>query len=393
MIPKSVSILGSTGSIGRQTLDVCRRLKIYPAALAAGRNLDLLVQQIEDYQPRLVSVSDSSLARKLQTKLQEHRITPPEIMYGQGGLCACAGIDSDCVVGAVSGFNGLPGVLEAIRSGHRVALANKETLVAAGDLVMKEAQSFGVSVYPVDSEHSAVWQCLKGWENRDWKKLWLTASGGPFRTFSQSQLQLATPEQALKHPVWNMGSKVTIDSATLMNKGLEIIEAMHLFQASVDQIGVVIHPESIIHSLVEFQDGALLAQMGNPDMRIPIQMALTWPDRVASGLESFNFFSPAHASLHFEEPDLQRFPCLRLALQAARAGGALPLVLNAADQVATEAYLDHRLTFYGLSDLVERCLDYFSDFPCGRLATLEEILDLNERVTSWCRQHLRNTIE
>lgn len=385
---RTVSILGCTGSIGCQALEVCERLSIRVAYMAGGSNVELMAQQIEAFSPEAVSVVDREKAELLKSHLTTLKVRAPEILWGTEGMCELAGRPVDRVIAAVSGFAGLPAVLRAIESGLDIALANKETLVAAGNLVMSRASAKGVSIYPVDSEHSAIWQCLAAAPERAWKKLWLTASGGPFRTFRPEQMRDITPERALKHPVWAMGAKISIDSATMMNKGLELIEAMHLFKAREDEIGIVVHPEGIIHSLVEFKDGELLAQMGNADMRLPIQLSLTWPERIEAGWPRFDFFAAASSPLHFEQPDEKRFPALRLARIAAADGGVMPLVMNAANEVAVAAFLKKQLSFGGIAELTEKAMVHFSSVSELTDHDLNAIIRSDELVRSWCQEQL-----
>lgn len=331
-----IILLGSTGSIGTQTLDICAHLGIRVRALTAGRNWQLLEQQIRVFHPELVSVAREEDARLLRDRLSDLRPTVVVLSGRAGNLAAVRLQGPDMVVAAMVGVAGLEPVLAAIASGKSIALANKETLVAGGALVMPQIKAAGsrVNLYPVDSEHSAIWQCLAGSPAGSLKRILLTASGGPFRGYSAAQLAGVSREDALKHPTWQMGGKITIDSATLMNKGLEVIEASWLFDCPVDRIEVVVHPQSIIHSMVELTDGSILAQMGFPDMKLPIQLALTWPDRVAGTVRPFDPFDQIARQLTFEEPDRETFPLLNLAYEAARIGGTLPAVMNAANEVA-----------------------------------------------------------
>lgn len=345
---KNISVLGSTGSIGRQTLDVAAHhpelFKIQ--ALAAFNEVDVLCEQVHQFNPACVVVYDDSKYQELKERVP----ASVEVLTGQEGLCRAAAYEeTDIVVVAVSGAVGILPTLAAAKAGKRIALANKETLVAAGDIVIPLCKEAGSELIPVDSEHSAIFQCLRD-ERQALHKIWLTASGGPFRQFSREQLQNVTVEMALQHPNWSMGPKITVDSASLMNKGLEVIEAHHLFQADYDQIQVVIHPQSIIHSMVEFADGSWLAHMGVPDMRIPIQYALTYPDRVATPTRRLDLISIA--DLHFEQPDLERFPSLALAYEAGRTGGTMPAVLNAANEVAVHHFLAGRLNFTDIPEVV-----------------------------------------
>ncbi len=346
-----LALLGSTGSIGTQTIDVVAALgddhRI--VALAAGRNVELLAQQIAALQPELVAVADEASRAALRARLGADR---REILIGDEGLVAVATCASaDLVVTAVTGALGLKPILAALRAGKRVAPANKEPLVVAGELIMAQARANGQPLVPIDSEHSAIYQCLRGEDAATIERLLLTASGGPFRHHTPEQLAAVTVAEALNHPTWSMGAKITIDSATLMNKGLEVIEARWLFDLPPERIDVVVHPQSIIHSMVEFRDGSVLAQMDYPDMRTPIQFALTYPTRQPSPRRRLDVTSLS--ALTFEAPRPTDFPCLRLAYDAARAGGTLPAVMNAANEVAVERFLAGELSFLGIPALVE----------------------------------------
>jgi len=355
---KQLSILGSTGSIGRQCLSVVESLpgRFGVVALAAGANLEELLGQIERHQPEVVSVGDAKRADELSQLLEEKGIArKPEIHHGREGMLA-VGTHSkaDIVVSAAVGVVGLEATYEAVKVGKTVALSNKEVLVAAGELVMAAAKEAGRELLPVDSEHNALHQCLRGGAHAEVRRLVLTASGGPFRKTPIAKLASVTPEQALAHPKWRMGNRITIDSATMMNKGFEVIEAHWLFGMKGEQIDVVVHPQSTIHSMVEFVDGSVLAQLGPTDMRMPIQYALTYPGRVASKEVALDW--TALKRLDFEKASTRRFPCLRLAREAMRKGGAFPCALNAADEVAVSAFLDRRLPFLGIAEVIERVL-------------------------------------
>ena len=367
---KSISVLGCTGSIGRQTLQVVENFpeRFRVVALAAGNNLDELISQIPLHRPQLVSVADAARADELHKRLGEVSQMPlPEIQWGAAGLRAVATHpDAAVVVSAAVGVVGLEATYEAIRAGKQIALSNKEVLVAAGEIVMAEAKGRGVELLPVDSEHNAIHQCLRGGQPREVRRLILTASGGPFRKTPLAQIAAATPEQALAHPNWRMGQRITIDSATMMNKGFEVIEAHWLFQTSVDQIEVVIHPQSTIHSMVEFVDGSILAQLGPTDMRMPIQYALTYPERAASNGLALDLGKLRR--LDFAKVSYRRFPCLRLARQALQAGGAQPCALNAADEVAVAAFLERRLNFSGIAQVIERVLERMPRMKLGSIA-------------------------
>lgn len=351
---KRVAILGSTGSIGTQALDI---LSLYPEryeikALGAYQNIDLMAKQVEKYSPDLVVLIDEEKADELRSRVD----SKIKVDSGTEALIELAASDNiDIVLIAIVGIAGLKPTIAALNAGKTVALANKEVLVAGGEIVTKLADKTGAKIIPVDSEHSAIFQCLQGCRNIDEvNKIYLTASGGPFRGYKRDDLKRVTPEDAIKHPNWNMGKKVTIDSATLMNKGLEVIEAKWLFNLSVDQIDVVIHPQSIIHSMVEFVDGAILAQMGTPDMRIPILYAFTYPERYASNVKRLNLLEMG--SLTFEEPDVENFPCLSLAYKAIRIGGTMPAVLNAANEIAVDMFLKEQISFLEIPLVIEKAM-------------------------------------
>lgn len=371
---KYLSVLGSTGSIGTQTLEVAAHLGINVVGLAAGRNLDLLEEQIRRFLPRAISVAEHADAMLMQERLSD--LKPAiEIWHGQEGNKVIATLpESEMVMAAMVGVNGLLPVLEALKANKAVGLANKETLVAAGDIVMPLVNSGCGSILPVDSEHSAIWQCLMGAPPHSLEKIFLTASGGPFRGWNRELLSKATLEQSLNHPVWRMGGKITIDSATMMNKGLEVIEAAHLFAVSVDQIEVVIHPQSIIHSMVRLTDGSVLAQMGFPDMRQPIQLALTYPERLQGTGRPFDPFTAESNSLTFEQPDTKTFRLLELAYIAVRQGGTMPTVLNAANEVAVARFLAGEIKFLDIDRLVEQAMNnHVKNGYCSDLS-LEAVL-------------------
>jgi 1-deoxy-D-xylulose-5-phosphate reductoisomerase len=353
----SLSILGSTGSIGRQTLSVVESLPgQFPIlALAAGSNLDELLPQIEHHHPELVSVATPQLADELSRRLREKGIAPPAINHGREGMLAVGTHPHvDIVVSAAVGVVGLEATYEAVKLGRTVALSNKEVLVAAGELVMAAAAKSSRELLPVDSEHNAVHQCLRAGTHPEVRRIVLTASGGPFRKTPLKALETVTPAQALAHPNWRMGNRITIDSATMMNKGFEIIEARWLFGVRPDQIDVVIHPQSTVHSMVEYIDGSVLAQLGPTDMRMPIQYALTYPQRVASNRVALDWAKLRR--LDFERASTRRFPCLRLAREAMNEGGAWPCALNAADEIAVAAFLEQRLPFLGIPEVIEHVL-------------------------------------
>ena len=377
---RKLAILGSTGSIGRQTLSVVEAMpeRFGVVALAAGSNLDELVGQIERHKPEVVSVGDAAKVDELAARLKAKGVSPlPAIHHGREGMLAVGTHSAaDIVVSAAVGVVGLEATYEAVKLGKIIALSNKEVLVAAGELVMAAAKKAGRELLPVDSEHNAVHQCLRGGENREVLRLVLTASGGPFRKSPLATLKDVTPEQALNHPNWKMGSRITIDSATMMNKGFEVIEARWLFGVRPDQIDVVIHPQSTIHSMVEFVDGSVLAQLGPTDMRMPIQYALTYPERVASNQVALNWSKLRR--LDFARVSTRRFPCLRLAREAMKRGGAVPCALNAADEVAVAAFLERRLPFLGIPEVIERVL---GRMPRVRFEKMDDVLtaDLEAR--------------
>jgi len=376
---RRLSILGSTGSVGEQALAVVESFpeRYRVVALAAGRNLERLAEQVRRFRPELVSVAEPALAASLREKLGGSRV---EIATGAAGLEAVAAHPADLVLSALVGSVGLAPTLAAIRAGRDVALANKEALVMAGALMLREARARGVTLLPVDSEHSAIFQALAGQRREDVSRLILTASGGPFRTWDAARIARATVEQALRHPNWEMGPKITIDSATLMNKGLEVIEARWLFEVPPERIDVVVHPQSIVHSLVEFIDGSVLAQLGLPDMRVPIAVALAHPQRLPLDLPRLDL--AALARLEFEDPDRKRFPCLDLAYQALRGAEAAPAVLNAANEVAVAAFLAGRIAFPAIAATNAAVLEAFE----GRAGSpsLAELGDVIE-ADAWAR--------
>ena len=342
----SISILGCTGSIGRQTVDVAEHMGMPVAALAASRSVKLLEEQARRLKPKLCAVYDESAARDFKIAVAD---TDIKVVSGIEGLIEAAMLDAaDCVVTAVSGAIGLKPTLAAIDARKRIALANKETLVCAGELVMRRAKERGAEIVPVDSEHSAIFQCLMGRGAGELKKLLLTGSGGPFRGMPRAALEDVTPAQAVKHPNWKMGAKISVDSATMMNKGLEFIEAMHLFSVTPDDIQVVIHPQSVIHSMVELVDGTVIAQLGAQDMRLPIQLALSYPERVDAISDTLDFYTLGELS--FFAPDLENTPCLRLAMDAARTGGTAACVMSAANEEAVHMFLDGRLGYNRIYD-------------------------------------------
>jgi len=375
---KCVSILGSTGSIGRQSLDIISRLPhVTVAALTAGTSVERMAQQCREFRPQLAVMATKEAAEALAKELGD---LPVKISFGEEGLIEAATLpEVDCVITAVVGMVGLKPTLAAIRAGKRIGLANKETMVCAGELVMAEAKARGVEIIPVDSEHSAIFQCLMGSRSREEvKRLVLTCSGGPFFGMSKEQLQTVTKADALKHPNWKMGAKITIDCATLMNKGLEVIEAMRLYEMPLEQVDVVIHRQSIIHSMVEYVDGAVMAQMGAPDMRLPIQLALTYPERTACPVDPLDLLSCG--PLTFSAPDLECFPCLKLAMDCAKKGGTACPVMNGANEEAVAMFLRDEIGFYDIYRLVRHAVD---TVPFIQNPTLEEILE-SDRLARKC---------
>ena len=367
---KCVSILGSTGSIGRQSLDIIARLpEIRVAALTAGSSVERMAQQCRQFRPELAVMGTQELAQELAEQIRD---LPTRVSWGEAGLIEAAMLpQADCVITAVVGMVGLKPTLAAIRAQKRIGLANKETLVCAGELVMAEAKASGAEIIPVDSEHSAIFQCLMGsHDKREIKRLILTCSGGPFFGMERQQLRSVTKADALKHPNWKMGAKITIDCATLMNKGLEVIEAMRLYQVPLEQVDVVIHRQSIVHSMVEFVDGAVMAQMGTPDMRLPIQLALTYPERLESPVEGLDLLRCG--SLSFSQPDLENFPCLALAYACAKRGGTACPAMNGANEEAVALFLADKIGFYDIYDLVSRAVEAV---PFTENPTLEQILE------------------
>lgn len=376
---QDIVLLGSTGSIGTQTLDIVAahpdRFRV--VGLACRSNTQLMQKQIEQFRPDYVVVSDPKA-----------RLAVPkgvEVLDGEDALMRLAAVKQCRVVNALVGMDGLLPTLAAIRAGNTVALANKETLVAGGDLVMREARAHGVDILPVDSEHSAIWQCLHFGREQTFDRILLTASGGALRDMSYEQLQQATAAQALRHPNWSMGTKVTIDSATMMNKGLEIIEAMHLFGCDSSRIQVVIHPQSIVHSMIRYADGAVIAQMGVPDMRLPIQLALCYPDRSQHTTEHLSF---DNLHLDFYPPDLERFPCLRIAMQCAATRKDAPAVMNAANEALVPFFVQGCIKFYDIPYYIERALDSL----CGvsNIASEQDLVDLHRRTISYINQSVRD---
>jgi len=372
-----VSVLGSTGSIGTQSLLIIRHLGLRVSALAANSNTKLLEEQAREFNPPLIAVFDPKAAADLKIRLAD---TPARVVSGMEGIIEAASDISDTVITAMSGAAGLRPTMAAIEKGKRIALANKETLVCAGELVMAAAEKYGAEIVPVDSEHSAIFQCLAGQKDKKFSKILLTASGGPFRGKSRRELESVRKEDALKHPNWSMGRKITIDSATLMNKGLEFIEAMHLFSATPDKIKVLIHPQSIVHSMVEFEDGSVLAQCGIPDMKLPIQYALTYPERRASISPAPDF---TKTPLTFSQPDPETFPCLKIAMETARVQGTAAAVMNAANEEAVNLFLEDKIGFYGIYEAVAFALERMGN---KENAALGDILEADRQARELVRK-------
>ncbi len=379
---KKIAILGSTGSIGRSTLQIA---EAYPdrfsvVSLAAGNNVPSVAEQARRWQPRLVSVADEPRAAELRRQLRADGLMDTEVVFGPAGNVAVSTHpDADFVVSAIVGVAGLEATYEAVKVGKSVGLANKESLVVAGELITAEARRQGKPLLPIDSEHNAVHQCMRGGRLEEVERVWLTASGGPFLHTPKEDFERITVEQALNHPTWKMGPRITIDSATLMNKGFEVIEACRLFHLPPERIGVIVHPQSTIHSLVEFRDGSLLAQLSVTDMRLPILYALTYPERIASDLR-FPVLELQH--LDFCPPDLERFPCLHLAYEAAQAGGSKTIALNAADEVAVAAFLERRIAFADIPRIIYTVL---TETPGAHPVSIQEVLaiDAEARRRAW----------
>lgn len=379
---KKISLLGSTGSIGTQCLDIIRenRDKYQVVALACGSNVDLLSEQIEEFSPVLAAVADEKAAQELQKNYPG-----TEISWGRQGLIDVACADCDMVVNGLMGIRGMEPTYHAIMSGIDVALANKETLVAGGEIIMNAAYEKAIKLLPVDSEHSAIFQCLEGNKGRNINRILLTASGGPFRGFSKEELEHVTLEQALKHPNWSMGKKITIDSATMMNKGLEVIEAKWLFDVDVEKIEILVHPQSILHSAVEFEDKSIIGQMGLADMRIPISFALCYPDRLPSKEPGLDFFSQG-ARMTFEKPDTEVFKCIKLAYESSKAGGTYPVTLNGANETLVELFLKKKIKFTDIQNILERILEAHS--PAYNL-DLEGIMEADRKARTEAYEQAR----
>ena len=381
---KCVSILGSTGSIGRQTLDIIDNLSLPVVALTAGSNAARMADQCRKYRPKLAVMSTEASAEELKAMISD---LPTEIMWGEEGLIAAATIpEADCIITAVVGMVGLRPTLAAIRAHKRIGLANKETLVCAGQLVMAEAKKHNAEIIPVDSEHSAIFQCLMGCnDRREVKRILLTCSGGPFYGKSKEELGIVTKADALKHPNWKMGAKITIDCATLMNKGLEVIEAMRLYDLPLEQVDVLIHRQSIVHSMVEFTDGAVMAQLGAPDMRLPIQLAMTYPERSATPVDFLDLTTCG--ALTFAHPDMEAFPCLKLSRDCAAKGGTACPAMNGANEEAVALFLTDQIGFYDIYDLVSRAV---AAVPFIADPTLDEILEADRLAREAVRKFMKS---
>lgn len=382
---KKISILGSTGSIGTQTLEIVRdNNDLQVEALVAKSNIELLEEQVREFKPKLVCVYDDEKAKVLKDNIKDLNI---EVVSGMDGMIECATIESaEIVVTAVVGMIGILPTIEAIKSGKDIALANKETLVTAGHIIIPLAKENNVKIYPVDSEHSAIFQSINGEDKKEIKKIILTASGGPFRGKKIEDLQDIRPEDALKHPNWSMGRKITIDSATMVNKGLEVIEAKWLFDVDFDKIQVVVHPQSIIHSMVEYVDGAVMAQLGMPDMKLPIQYALFYPNRRVMNNNKLDFYKLG--SISFEEPDMETFRGLKLAYEVGRTGGSLPTVYNAANEKAVELFLNNKIKFLDIYKIIEKCVDKHSVI---NNPSIEEILEVERKTYDYIKELLSNS--
>ncbi len=380
---KNITILGSTGSIGVNSLKV---METHPdnyrcIGLAAGRNIALLLKQIEAFRPKAVCVMDEALASDLKNQLADSNV---EVFFGTEGYAHLSTLDEiDTVISAMTGAAGLLPTYEAVKAGKDIALANKETMVMAGAIIMEEAEKQGVSVLPVDSEHSAIFQSLQGHPNEDIRRVILTASGGPFKDLSLEKMGTVTPAQALDHPNWNMGKKITIDSATLMNKGLEAIEAKWFFNLGMDQIDILIHPQSIVHSMVEYKDGSIISQMGIPDMYIPISYALSYPRHLGNNLPSLEL--DKIEKLTFKKPDQEQFRCLGLALEAAETGGSMPTVLNGANEIAVAAFLDGKINFLDIPDLIEKTMQVHQSHTVDNIGRIIE-------ADKWARNTAREVL-
>lgn len=391
---KGVAVLGATGSIGLSTLDVIgRHPERYKAvSLTANRDVEGMLKQCLRFRPSLVAMADSEAARQLQEKIRDAGLDI-RVLSGEEGVTQAAILDeADYVMAAIVGAAGLVPTLAAVKKGKRILLANKEALVISGEIFMQAASEHGAQILPIDSEHNAVFQCMpenfhSGLDKVGVEKILLTASGGPFRTWDMERLYAVTPAEACAHPNWDMGRKISVDSATMMNKGLEVIEARWLFDATPEKIQVVVHPQSVIHSMVEYADGSILAQLGNPDMRTPIAHAMAWPERIESGVASLDLFDIAQ--LDFEKPDTERFPCLRLAFEVIEAGGSAPVVLNAANEVAVSAFLEERISFTRIPSLIE---DALNSMPNQHLEDLAGLMAVDQEARRHIEQKIRSGV-
>jgi 1-deoxy-D-xylulose-5-phosphate reductoisomerase len=385
---KNICLLGSTGYIGTNSLTVIRKNpdEYRVIALGAGKNLDILAEQIKEFKPRFAAVINSDLARELKARLNNRFNT--EVLYGTEGYAQIAAVpEVDVVIAAMTGSSGLLPTYSAIRAGKGVALANKETLVIAGSVLTSESQRLGVHIVPIDSEHSAIMQSIQGHMREDLKKIILTGSGGPFKDYSMEELSRATPEAALKHPNWRMGKKITIDSATMMNKGIEAIEAKWLFEIDVDQIEILVHPQSIVHSLVEYVDGSIIAQLAFPDMRIPISYALSYPRHLEGDLPTLDLLEIG--SLSFEKPDTKRFRCLELALTAGKIGQSMPAVLSGSNEIAVQAFLEGKIGFLDIPQVVEKTMERHGVFPIN---SIDQAVEADRWAQSMAREILEEMV-
>ena len=392
---RRLSILGSTGSIGKQTLEVVRKAPgdFTVESLTCGSDIDTLFDQIKEFRPKVCSVVNENKAQELSSRLKDAGIDI-EVLTGEEGNITCATLDSsDTCVGAIVGFAGLVPVYHAVLKGKDIALANKETLVAGGDVIMPLIREKGVAMLPIDSEHSAIWQCLKGEKRADLDRILITASGGPFRGMKRSQLENVSLQDALHHPTWNMGGKITIDSATMMNKGLEIIEAHHLYGIDCDKIDVVVHPQSIIHSMIRLKDGSVLAQMGKPSMVLPIEVALYYPDRGPSIVTEFDPFDAAMSNLTFEPCDTEVFRLVKLAYEAGAKGGLVPTVMNAANESAVMAYLAGSINFLGIEDIVFETVEKMEPSLSSLELTIDNICSTDKEARIYADEIIKGKIK
>ena len=391
---RRLSVLGSTGSIGKQTLEVVRKAPedFTVEALTCGSDIDTLYDQIKEFRPKVCSVSDENKAKELSGRLKDSGIDI-EVLAGKEGNIACAVLDScDTVVGAIVGFAGLEPVYHAVLSGKDIALANKETLVAGGDVIMPLIKEKGVMMLPIDSEHSAIWQCLKGEARSDLDRILITASGGPFRGRTRAELEKVTVDDALNHPTWKMGGKITIDSATMMNKGLEIIEAHHLYGIDCGRIDVVVHPQSVIHSMIRLKDGSVLAQMGKPSMILPIEVALYYPDRGPSIVKEFDPFDAAMSKLTFEPCDIEVFRLVKLAYEAGKKGGLIPTVMNAANESAVMAFLAGKIGFLDIEKTVFEIVDKMEPLVNNVNLTVDSICQTDKDARIYADEYINGLV-